>query len=281
MASGLSRKPAAGLAFEKYEGTGNDFIVIDADREDELLPDDAARLCDRHFGIGADGVLVVLPARTADADARMRVINADGSIPEMCGNGARCVALHLGLSRGTRAAIVRLETDSGLRVCTVENTGVDGVVTVDMGPIRVLDERVLEIDGQRLELTIADAGNPHAVLFGRFAREDVERLGPRLSSHPAFPGGTNVEFAQVAGHGIDLIVWERGVGITLACGTGACAAVAVARRAGRLETSLPARVRLPGGPLDVTIDQDGRATLRGPARRVFSGTLPTPIGPKM
>jgi diaminopimelate epimerase len=186
----------------------------------------------------------------------------------MCGNGVRCVAIHLAAARGQTGGTVRVETDAGERVCVL---GGDGMVTVDMGLVRTLGERAVDVDGRPIVLALADAGNPHAVLFGAFARGDVEHLGPRIATHPAFPRGTNVEFACVLGDGIDLVVWERGVGITLACGTGACATVAVACEKGLAPRGKPVTVRLPGGRLDVTIGDDGRATMRGPARRVFSG----------
>jgi len=147
------------------------------------------------------------------------------------------------------------------------------MVTVDMGVVRVLGERTIQVEGRPLLLTLADAGNPHAVLFGAFARGEVEHLGPRLATHPAFPRGTNVEFARVESGGIDLVVWERGVGITLACGTGACATAAVACDKGLAGRGRPVALRLPGGRLEVTVGDDGRTTMRGPARRVFSGAV--------
>jgi diaminopimelate epimerase len=269
-------------AFEKYEGLGNDFLVVDAASDDAVAPRRAVDLCDRHRGVGADGVLLVLPPRGAGV-ARMRVINADGSTPEMCGNGVRCVALHL--VRTSRASIgtVVIETDAGPRTCAIDAPGPAGSaqVTVDMGVVRVLGDRALRDLGLApplspdLACTVVDAGNPHAVLFGAFARADVERLGPRLATHPVFAQGTNVEFARVAGPGaaIDLVVWERGVGVTLACGTGACAAAAVACARGFAARGQPVEVRLPGGPLAVIIDATGRATMRGPARHVFSGSV--------
>ena len=284
----------AAAEFQKYEGLGNDFIVVDAPSEDAVSPERAVAMCDRHRGIGGDGVLLVLPPRGAgDAKglARMRVINSDGSTPEMCGNGVRCVALHLARAgrTPTGAGAVAIETDAGLRVCTLdalEPAGSSGsgasraesaIVSVDMGVVRVLGDRSLRELGEPspdLACTLADAGNPHAVLFGTFARADVERIGPRLATHPAFPGGTNVEFARAAGGGIDLVVWERGAGLTLACGTGACATAAVACAHGLAAYGTPVEVRLPGGPLLVTIAEGGRATMRGPARHVFSGSLP-------
>jgi diaminopimelate epimerase len=261
---------AASLPFCKYEGLGNDFIVIDASDENEVTPERAARICDRRFGIGADGVILVLPPRAAGCDARMRVINADGSIPEMCGNGVRCVALHVAEARGMREGVVRVDTDAGERACEVDVTG---MVTVDMGLVRLLGDRAVDIEGRHVVVALADTGNPHAILFGAFARSDVEHLGPRIATHAAFPRGTNVEFACVLGDGVDLVVWERGVGITLACGTGACATAAVACEKGLAARGAPVTVRLPGGRLDVTIAEDGRATMRGPARRVFRGLL--------
>ncbi len=262
----------ATLGFHKYEGLGNDFILVEASDEGGVPTARAAQLCDRRFGVGGDGVLLVLPSRAPGCDARMRVINADGSVPEMCGNGVRCVALHLARARGLQAGTLHIDTDGGARACSVDDREGQGMVTVDMGVVRVFGERSLDIEGRRVEVTVADAGNPHAVLFGAFARGDVEYLGPRLATHPDFPRGTNVEFTSVAGDGIDVVVWERGVGVTLACGTGACATAAVACARGLARRGVPIPVRLPGGRLDVTIDDDGRCTMRGPAHHVFSGT---------
>ena len=267
---------AAFDTFNKYEGLGNDFILIDCRREDDVPPELAIALCDRHFGVGADGVLLVLPPRAPGCDARMRVMNADGTVPEMCGNGVRCVALHVARAQGAVDAVVRIDTDAGERRCAVSDAHGQATVTADMGVVRVLGKRAVELDGRSFELTVADAGNPHAVVFGAFARSDVERLGPRLAAHGDFPHGTNVEFARMTGDGIDLSVWERGVGLTLACGTGACATVAVACSLGLVAGGTSVAVRLPGGRLDVTLGADGRTTMSGPARHVFSGVLTRP-----
>ena len=267
------------LPFSKYEGLGNDFIVVDVADERVIPPERAAQLCDRRFGIGADGVLLILPSRAPDCLARMRVINADGSIPEMCGNGVRCVALHVARARralharDARETTVRIDTDAGARACVVDDRRDEGMVTVDMGTVRVVSDLTLDVEGRRVALTVADAGNPHAVLFGAFARGDVEYLGPRLATHAEFPRGTNVEFAHVTEERVDLTVWERGVGITLACGTGACATVAVGCARGLLRRGSPVAVRLPGGTLEVTIGDAGATTMRGPARHVFSGRV--------
>ncbi len=265
----------APLSFRKYEGLGNDFMVVDAASEDALSPERVAALCDRRFGVGGDGVLLVLPPRTPGSVATMRVVNADGSIPEMCGNGVRCVALHLARKQGLREGTLTIDTDAGPRECAVKDDGDElglaGLVTVDMGVIRLLGERTLDVDGHGVALLLADAGNPHAILFGTYARSDVERMGPKLATHPFFARGSNIEFASATAGGIDLVVWERGCGITLACGTGACATAAVACATGRAPYGEPIAVRLPGGTLDITIAKDGRATMQGPAKFVFAG----------
>ncbi len=265
------------LAFSKYEGLGNDFIVIDAASESALTPEQAIRLCDRHFGVGADGVLLVLPPTVDGCAARMRVLNADGSVPEMCGNGLRCVALHVARRAGLRSGSSRIETDAGVRACDIELSARETLVTVDMGLVRALGATTVDVDGP-VPVELADAGNPHAVLFGEFARGDIERLGPRIEKSSAFPRGTNVEFAHRSPRGIELTVWERGVGLTLACGTGACATVAVAVRLGLVDADVPVAVHLPGGPLTIAVDAQGKTTMRGPARHVFSGAVEGAIG---
>jgi diaminopimelate epimerase len=271
----MTADPSGDIAFDKYEGLGNDFVVIEARSEGEVTPHRAIALCDRHFGIGADGVLVVLAPQSPKADARMLVLNADGSAPEMCGNGARCVALHLARARGWQEGTVVLETAAGLRPCTVFGVQ-DGAsqVTVDMGQVTVHGDRTIDLGGgEKVAFTVANAGNPHAVALGAFSRADVDRIGPRVEKHPGFPKGTNVEFARIASGGIDLVVWERGVGVTLACGTGACATAAVACAKGMASVGVPLAVRLPGGALEITVDKEGRTRMRGPARHVFSGRL--------
>lgn len=277
---------AAPVKFSKYEGLGNDFVVVDAADEGAVSAERAVALCNRHFGIGGDGVLLVLPPRKAGCDARMRVINADGSVPEMCGNGLRCVAVHVARARGLAVGTLRVDTDAGALDCVVDDGAGAGIVTVDMGVVQLLGDRTVNVDGQPITVAVADAGNPHAVLFGAFARGEVDRIGPRIATHPDFPRGTNVEFSRVllppdarpdakAPAEIQLVVWERGVGVTLACGTGACATAAVACAKGLVPRGKPVALHLPGGRLDVTIDGAGRAIMRGPARLVFSGELPT------
>ena len=260
-------------SFEKFEGLGNDFIVVSAESEAGF---DCARvrtLCDRRFGIGADGVLLVLPAASGGA-ARMRVLNADGSVPEMCGNGLRCVALYVAERRGMTAGEVAIETDAGLRRCVLERDGDTGDVDVDMGVVRALGDRTLTIGGIDVTFSLADAGNPHAIAYREAPAEDLAGLGPFVATHPSFERGTNVELVRWVDRVIEVSVWERGVGPTLACGTGACAVVAVACARGEAKSGEAVRVRLPGGDLVITHDRETLQTrMRGPARRVFRGEV--------
>jgi diaminopimelate epimerase len=261
------------LAFHKYEGLGNDFVLVEADDDGAVSPELARTLCDRRFGIGGDGVLLVLPPSSKDAQARMRVLNADGSIPEMCGNGLRCAVLHVARGRKQDAGEVTFDTDAGLRPCVIDDREGRGLVSVDMGVVRVTGEARLDVGAEQWELTLADAGNPHAITTRAATRAVIETVGPGIATHDHFPAGTNVEFATFTKGAIDLVVWERGVGITLACGTGACATVAVGVAKGLVAKGEEVSVRLPGGVLFVTVVEDGRAIMRGPARHVFSGQV--------
>jgi diaminopimelate epimerase len=260
------------LAFHKYEGLGNDFVIVEAEHEDAVTPALARAVCDRRFGIGADGVLLLLPPTSAAAAGRMRVLNADGSIPEMCGNGLRCAVLHVARGRGLTSGPITFDTDAGLRPCDIDDAGGKGLVTVDMGVVRVTGEARIDVEGDAWDVTLADAGNPHAITTREASRSVIDAVGPRIETDAAFPAGTNVEFARFGPEGIDLVVWERGVGVTMACGTGACATVAVGVAKGRLPVGKEVCVRLPGGSLFIKMESDGRAIMRGPARHVFSGT---------
>jgi diaminopimelate epimerase len=263
----------ARVTFQKYEGLGNDFILVELGKE-RLAPQVVRRLCDRHFGIGADGVLVVGPPASAAAAATMTIINADGSQPEMCGNGLRCVALHVASKLGRDAAELVVDTDAGALRCQVAK----GEVEVDMGRLVDLGPVTVTLDGRAHRFARMSAGNPHAITFLSYEPREIDDVGPRVSTASEFPEGTNVEFARLADDGsIDLVVWERGVGRTLACGTGACATVGAACLEGKRSFGEPTTVRLPGGSLRITVARGSlETTMRGPARFVFQGEVSVP-----
>lgn len=256
------------LHFVKYQGLGNDFVVVDGPLMDAAR---ARRLCDRRRGVGGDGVLTVLPPRTPGAVATMHIYNSDGSVAAMCGNGIRCVARHLAETRGLSGELL-VDTDAGPRACTVHR-GADGAVeavSVEMGPARVEGEQDFTVGGETLRAVRVSMGNPHAVLFDEPSRDRAGAVGPDIER--AVPGGVNVGFARPGPAGVDLVVWERGSGLTDACGTGACAAAVASARAGAIPTGRPVEVRLPGGPLSITVAPDlSRVTMRGPAERSFEG----------
>jgi diaminopimelate epimerase len=257
------------LRFTKYQGLGNDFVVVEG--PELMSAERARRLCDRRRGIGADGVLSILPARAGGA-AYMHIYNSDGSVAAMCGNGIRCVARHLAETRALAGELL-VETDAGPRRCRILR-GAEGAVegiTVDMGPARVEGEQSFEVAGEPLRALRVSMGNPHAVLLDRATRERAASVGPAVEA--AVPGGVNVGFAAWRAGGLDLVVWERGAGLTEACGTGACAAAVAAVRAGLAEAGAPLEVRLPGGALVVTVGKDlADVEMRGPAEKTFDGS---------
>jgi diaminopimelate epimerase len=255
------------LKFWKYHGLGNDFVVVEG--PPLMEPGRAFRLCDRRRGIGADGVLTILPAQGGGA-AYMHVYNSDGSVAAMCGNGIRCVARHLADARGLSGEI-RIETGSGTRACRIHRgpSGEVEAVTVDMGAARLEGEQDFEVGTETLHAVRVSMGNPHAVIFGAASRARAESAGPAVER--LVPGGVNVGFAEPRPDGIDLVVWERGAGLTDACGTGACAAAVAAVRAGRTRGGAPVEVRVPGGALQITVGPDLSVRMKGPAERVFEG----------
>jgi diaminopimelate epimerase len=262
------------VEFVKAHGTGNDFVVVEdlADRY-RVTPELVRAVCDRHFGIGADGLIRIAPGDAAPYFMDYR--NADGSLAEMCGNGVRVVGKYLG-DRGYVGSELDLETRAGVKHLELHADDRGGVdrVTVDMGPPVLEDEdRKLEVDGRAVTATCVSMGNPHAVLFvDDVDAAPVPTLGPALERHPAFPEGTNVEFVQVVDDGVvRQRTWERGVGETLACGTGACA-VAVASQARGL-AGRPLRVELRGGFLELDWTPGGGVRMTGPAREVAHGTI--------
>jgi diaminopimelate epimerase len=265
------------LRFGKYEGIGNDFLVVDAESDTALGPEQARKLCDRHYGVGGDGVLLVVPPITPGAHGRMVVLNSDGSRPEGCGNGLRCVALSLVRKSGRSRAELVIDTDAGPRTALVESRGNLADVTVSMGrATREGEVRALH-RGEELTFQRISMGNPHAIVFDvACTEEELDELGPRLSRSLA--DGTNVEFVRATGPAaFDALVWERGVGRTLACGTGAAAVAALAALAERAPFDAPISLRLPGGVLELTVGREDLAvTLRGPVRFVFSGEVTEP-----
>ena len=315
------------VVFEKWEGLGNDFVLVEVPAE--TWSDAQVRaVCDRRRGVGADGVLFVTRgAPPGDAPRgkdwrtpprgelpRMVVRNADGSRPEMCGNGIRCVAGWLasnGATSGAEAArgldpaaaegiagTITIATDAGPKRCEVAGGEALFEVSVAMGPARIEGQLAVDVEGRAHLFTRGDVGNPHAITFEPYDQGEIDRVGPRVATSPR--DGTNVEFCRLVRGGdggdpsrkrpadaaperladvprVDVVVWERGVGRTLACGTGACAVASAACAAGYFAYGAPVRVRLPGGDLFIAVEAGTwAATMRGPARRVFKGELVTP-----
>jgi diaminopimelate epimerase len=278
------------LSFSKYHGLGNDFILVDnrASEVPLVSPEQAIALCDRNFGIGADGVIFVLPA-VGDTDYSMRIYNSDGSEPEMCGNGIRCLAkfiAELETIDGNRPQIphaYRIHTLAGTICPELQPSG---QVKVDMGEPRLLAKEIpttlaaegekavdqpLQVAGQTWQVTCVSMGNPHCITFV----DDVEavplaEIGPLFETHAAFPARINTEFVEVVRSDyLKMKVWERGAGATLACGTGACALLVAAALNGKSDRQ--ATVELPGGCLDIEWHSSNRVFMSGPATRIFSG----------
>lgn len=275
------------MDFIKMHGLGNDFICLDH----FLFPPDidyaetARSLCHRQFGVGGDGLIVILSS--AKADARMRIFNSDGSEAEMCGNGIRCFARYVYDVGYIKKNEITVETLAG--ILTVELNLTDGEVTsvtVDMGepcldprliPVNIDGELVveeeIEVFGRHYTFTAVSMGNPHCVIFIKgFEDIDFEILGPKIEKHSLFPRKTNVEFVRVDNRQeISLKVWERGAGSTLACGTGACASVVASVLEGRTERQVTAH--LPGGDLKIEWSESNHIFMTGPASYVFSGQM--------
>lgn len=262
------------ITFRKVEGLANDFLLIDLRDRHQRISDLQARaeaLCHRRTGVGGDGLLLLTSPTSPHARATMIVINHDGSRPEMCGNGLRCVAMALVDAPGSLV----VDTDAGPRQCTVRQLSSDPTtaeVEIDMGVATMQGDRIV---GGRTFAAVS-VGNPHAIAFVG-PGEDPERLarqhGPTVERDPQFPARTNVEFARIEqGGSLTLWVWERGCGITAACGTGACATVAAAVQQGLVPADTPISVQLPGGRLTIRW-HDGRVWMTGPARVVFHGTV--------
>jgi diaminopimelate epimerase len=275
--------------FTKYQGLGNDFVLIDNRLTPEpcLTPEQSIQVCDRHFGVGADGVIFLLPGQQG-ADYTMRIYNSDGSEPEMCGNGIRCLARFIADLEGKLggAQTYRIHTLTGPITPEVRP---DGQVRVNMGQPRLLageipttlaapDEKAincsLEVEGKSWNVTCVSMGNPHCITFVEdVAAIPLAQLGPKFEHHAAFPQRTNTEFIEVVRSDyLKMRVWERGAGATLACGTGACAVLVAGVLTGNCDTT--ATIELPGGPLQIEWTGLDRAVyMTGPAQKVFAGLL--------
>jgi diaminopimelate epimerase len=275
------------IRFTKMHGLGNDFVVLDAINQAFVpTPAQARWLADRHFGVGCDQILIVEKPGTPGVDFRYRIFNADGGEVEQCGNGARCFVRFVHEQGLTAAREIRVETRSGVIALRLE---ADGQVTVDMGaPIFAPAEipftsdtdaavQPLEVDGTSVEISTVSMGNPHAVqVVADVDTAPVAAQGPRIESHPRFPRRVNAGFMQVVDrHAIRLRVYERGTGETLACGTGACAAVVAGIRRGLLDS--PVRVTTRGGDLSIAwAGSNEPVMMTGPATTVFSAEIELP-----
>lgn len=275
------------MDFIKMHGLGNDFVFLDhfsvTSEGDMDYPELAKKLCHRQFGIGGDGLIVILPSKIADA--RMRIINSDGSEPEMCGNGIRCFARYVYDQGIVKHNPMHVETLAGvlpiqLKIIEGEVQGVrvdmgEPILKADLIPVLGKGEPVvgetLEVLEETFQYTAVSMGNPHCVIFVEdYARLDFERLGPAIEKHFLFPRKTNVEFIKVnSPKDLTMKVWERGAGPTLACGTGACASVVAAVLNRKTERAVT--VHLPGGDLFIEWETDNHIYMTGPATYVFKG----------
>ncbi len=275
-----------GISFWKMHGLGNDYIVID-NRNEELseqeLPSLAIKLCKRRFGIGADGLLLIYPSQIADV--KMRIFNPDGTEAEMCGNGIRCLAKYCFEKRLVEKTTMLVETLGGVRELTLKIEGgtIDSV-KVNMGSPSFEAERIpvkwngafineiIDVRGKKIRATALSMGNPHCVVFVENVENyPVDVFGPIIEKHKLFPKRTNVEFAQIISRRkIKVRVWERGVGETLACGTGACASVVAANVLGKVDENVA--VQLLGGELMVEY-RNNVVFVEGPAKKVFEGFI--------
>ncbi len=278
------------MRFVKMQGAGNDYVYVDCFRQSPpQFPEELARrIADRHFGVGGDGLILIVPSQVADA--RMRMFNADGSEAEMCGNGVRCVAKYVYDSGICRNNPLRIETGRGVLTLDllIEHDRVSKV-RVDMGepilgPSEIpttlgaglpsVSETPLDVDGETFVVTCVSMGNPHCVIFTQELTDVlVHGRGPKIEHHPAFPRRVNVEFVRLESRREGTArVWERGAGETMACGTGACAIGVAGVLTGRTERQL--RIRLPGGVLNVEWSENNHVFLTGPAEEVFRGEWP-------
>lgn len=274
------------LAFTKMHGIGNDYIYVNCmERAPENPEEIARRLSPRHFAVGSDGLVLILPSTVADF--RMRMFNADGSEGKMCGNATRCIGKYVYDNGLTGKTELTLETLSGIKHLKLfpENGKVVSV-SVDMGAYILAPKDIpmtaqgasfidqpIEVHGETVRATALSVGNPHCVIFVEDERAlDLEAIGPLYENLPLFPERVNTEFVRLIDRStIAMRVWERGSGETYACGTGACAAASAAVLNGHCDADSPITVKLIGGDLSITVSSDGRITMTGPAAKVYDG----------
>lgn len=259
------------MHFTKMHGLGNDYLYVYGEVP-ENIEDLSVRLSERHFGAGADGMIYISPSKVADF--KMRIFNADGSEAKMCGNGIRCVGKFVYDKGYTDKTHLTIETLSGIK--TLELFTVCGKVkqvSVDMGKTECSEDKTLFANGENVILTPVNVGNPHAVIFVNDAENaNVTTLGPIIERDRAFENGVNVEFVQVIDHKtLRMRVWERGSGVTMACGTGACASVVASVKKGFVKANEWITVKLDGGDLQIKVNENGYVTMNGPAKFVYEG----------
>ena len=261
------------MHFTKMHGLGNDYLYVFGEVP-ENIAELSVKLSDRHFGAGSDGMIYI--SESEIADFKMRIFNADGSEAKMCGNGIRCVGKYVYDKGYTTKTKITVETLSGVKTLGLEVA--DGKVqsaVVDMGNVTVGKETDVILLGQDFTVLPVSVGNPHAVMFVEDAeRVAVETIGPIIEKDSHFPDGVNAEFVEVRGRNeLRMRVWERGSGITMACGTGACASAAAAVRKGFCDYDAPIKVMLDGGPLEITVSRDFNVSMDGPASLVYEGEV--------
>jgi diaminopimelate epimerase len=258
------------MHFTKMHGLGNDYLYVYGEPENpaEL----SIKLSERHFGAGSDGMIWISPSEVADF--KMRIFNADGSEAMMCGNGIRCVGKYVYDKGYTDKKLLKIETLSGIKTLDMKVTGGKvKSVAVDMGKAVAEEDLTIIVDGETVTGTPVNVGNPHFVIFvPDMEKVPLTTLGPRIERHEAFPDGVNVEFIQVLNaNELRMRVWERGSGVTMACGTGACASTMAAVKKGYSMRNEPISVHLDGGTLKIRIDDENTVTMTGPAETVYEG----------
>ena len=259
------------MRFTKMQGLGNDYLYVYGEVP-ENIASLSRKLSDRHFGAGSDGMIYITPSE--QADFRMRIFNADGSEAMMCGNGIRCVGKYVYEKKLTEKTELAIETNSGIRHITLDvSEGKVGSVSVKMGKAEVCEPVRITALEKEYELIPVSVGNPHAVILTDAAEAvPLAKIGPVIEHHPLFPGGVNVEFVEKTGvNRLRMRVWERGSGITMACGTGASASAAAAAAHGLCDMNTPVSVQLDGGTLAITVSEAYEITMQGPAEFVYEG----------